>query len=341
MNKLIEVLEVQTVSRDDKFMRAYLYNEIATIPGAHLIDDGNNIYVTKGVAPYPCMVAHIDTVHRIQTNLTAITFNGRITGMNMDTMTQAGIGGDDKVGIYVALQMLREYDNIKCFFPKDEEIGCVGSSTANAEFFNDVTIALQCDRKGNKDFITEASGVELSSKAFQADVLPILMGYGYKFEHGMMTDVMELKQNGINVSMANISCGYYNPHCSNEFVDIADVVRVTAMVSEIIKTLGNTFYPHEVPDYFDDGEYWWNDNNQSSQRGIHHDPEFCQDCYAAPASKPDGLCDNCRDWYSERPIPKPSPRLDLAPPVIKTPDDVKRAIDLLYKKKKKKKFGKW
>jgi putative aminopeptidase FrvX len=300
MNKLIEVLEVQSVSRNDKQMREYLKKEIATIEGVTFLDDGINIYATKGVAPYPCMVAHMDTVHAIQKNLTAVVFNGRITGFNTETMTQVGIGGDDKVGIYVALEMLKEHANIKCFFPKDEEIGCVGSAKVNKKFFDDVTIALQCDRRGNADFIFEAGGVTLSSDDFQEAVLPILGEYGYKFDFGMMTDVMELKEQGINISMANISCGYYNPHCPNEYVDVADVHRVTCMVSQIIKELGSTYFPHELPAR--DEFAWWEDDHHYGVREtghIHNALNYCNDCFQKPASGPNGLCDECWNWYKD------------------------------------------
>lgn len=355
MNKLIEVLQVQSYSRKDTLMRQYLMNELASIQGVEFYDDGDNIYAAKGSAPYPCMVAHMDTVHEITSDLTAVVINGRITGMNAKTMTQTGIGGDDKVGIYVALEMLREHPNMKCFFPRDEEIGCVGSSHVERTFFDDVTIVLQCDRRGNTDFIINASGVELSSKAFQDDVLPIITEFGYKFEHGMMTDVMELKRQGINVSMANISCGYYNPHDDNEYVDAADVHRVTNMVSAIIHELGGTFYPHEAPParrYYDryddlDGAGWGDyTHSPTSKYSLHNEPILCRDCQMQPATGINGLCDECWDWYKRinkiMPAPKePNISVTIQRPKqpIKTVDDAIRAARKAKKDKRKRRWG--
>lgn len=352
-------------------MRAFLDKELTSIEGVEFYDDGDNIYAWKGVAPYPCVVAHMDTVHSLKKNLTAVVINGRITGMDATTMTQTGIGGDDKVGIYVALQMLREHDNIKAFFPRDEEIGCVGSQHVTPEFFDDVTIALQCDRRGNKDFITKASGVELSSKKFQEDVLPIITQYGYRFEHGMMTDVMQLKESGIDISMANISCGYYNPHMDNEYVDVADVHRVTTMVSEIIRTLGQTKYPHIAPTFkssfgrYDD-EAGWGDGasglsytRQIGSQSIHSEAYWCQDCMQRPAtneSKHGGLCHECYEWYALQQN-KPFERHSMAPPgltdiskkldfsskpdygpirIIQTPDEAQAVAKYIKVQKKKK-----
>lgn len=320
MQDLINVLQVQTYSGKDERMRAFLERELASIEGCEFFDDGDNIYAGKGTGPRVCMVAHMDTVHPIVEDLTAITINGKITGFNAVKMEQTGIGGDDKVGIYIALQMLKEYDNIKCFFPRDEEIGCVGSSHVEPTFFDDVTFALQCDRRGNSDFITNASGVELSSKAFQDDVLPIITQYGYKFGNGMMTDVMELKERGINVSMANISCGYYNPHEDCEYVDMADVINCTLMVSDIIARLGGITYVHASPPKpkrsafdFDFGltrdsswNYWEEDRPISylngKTRSVHSAlDDYCQDCWQRPATGIHGLCDECYSYYNNPP----------------------------------------
>jgi tripeptide aminopeptidase len=192
IHKLIEVLEIQSYTGKDSLMREYLAKELAEIPGITVYENQGNIYVTKGCAPYPCVVSHIDTVHKIVENLTAITIGRNITGFNTVTMEQTGIGGDDKVGVFVCLQMLKEHDDIKVAFFRDEEIGCIGSGLADTTWFDDVTIVLQCDRRGKSDFVTRAGWTELSSKAFQDAVLPILTNHGYKFSDGMMTDIQEL-----------------------------------------------------------------------------------------------------------------------------------------------------
>ncbi len=77
---------------------------------------------------------------------------------------------------------------------------------------------------------------------FQSDVLPIVTKYGYSFAHGAMTDVMALKELGIQCSMANMSCGYYNPHMDNEYVIINDVFVTLDMVLDIIHELHKNDY---------------------------------------------------------------------------------------------------
>lgn len=242
--KLIEILSIQTESYNQFRMFAYIIRQCKKMNVDFYVNDGN-IYITKGYAEdYPCIVAHMDTVHPICEDLTVVNIKGNLTGFNAVLMEQTGIGGDDKVGVFIALECLHKFENIKVVFFRDEEIGCAGSYKANVDFFYDCNFVLQCDRQGNKDFITTASMVELSSKEFQKDVKPIIKSYGYSFANGMMTDVMALKELGISCSMANISCGYCNPHSTNEYVNIADVGNCLDMVYEIIQELGNNMYEH-------------------------------------------------------------------------------------------------
>lgn len=244
-DKLIEVLSIQSYSHQQFRMFAYLIRQVKALGCSYYVYNGC-IYVTKGDAiNYPCVVAHMDTVHDIVEDLTVVEFDGKLTGFNSVTMEQTGIGGDDKVGVFVALQCLEHFDNIKVVFFRDEEVGCQGSYSADVDFFSDCTFVLQCDRRGYGDFVTNASGTELSSSEFQADILPIIKDYGYKFTTGMMTDVMALKESKISCSMANISCGYYNPHMCNEYVVVHEVLLVLEMVMSIISQFGGRYYHHE------------------------------------------------------------------------------------------------
>ena len=244
--KLIETLAVQSVSGNDKLMVEFITKELIEIGCEfyHNEQDGN-IYVSKGESDsFPCVVAHMDTVHKIVEDLYVLQVGHKLTGFNRIKMEQTGIGGDDKVGIFIALECLRLFDNIKAVFFCDEEVGCFGSYEADMEFFDDCGFVLQCDRKGNKDFIHNADGTPLSSKPFRKAANKIMKDFGYKFEHGMMTDVMALKENGLKCSCANMSCGYYNPHSYNEYVDMKDVENCLDMVKQMIATMGGIDFPH-------------------------------------------------------------------------------------------------
>lgn len=214
-------------------------------------DDAGNVYVVRGVAEfYPCVVAHMDTVHRIEKGgITPIEINGCITGINPRTITQTGIGGDDKCGIYAALRCLRYVGACKAAFFVDEEVGCKGSGLADVEFFANCRFVLQADRRGSADWVTDICG-PLGSEEFQKAVAPYLEKFGFKESDGMMSDVMALRDNLIGISVANMSAGYYNPHQDNEFIDPVDLENTTNLMIALCRELNQRF-PYE----WDESQY--------------------------------------------------------------------------------------
>jgi tripeptide aminopeptidase len=263
MKTLKKILAIQSESGKQWRMFAYIVRRLTGAKIQFYVEEGN-IYAFKGQTENaPCIVAHMDTVHSICEDLTVLECGDFLTGFNRIEMKQSGIGGDDKVGVYIALEALDHFDNISACFFRDEEIGCGGSRKANMEFFNKTSFVLQCDRKGNGDFINKAGGTVLTSKAFNKEVGKIIKTYDYKFEHGMMTDVMTLKENGLKVACANMSCGYYRPHCNDEYVSKTDVVKCKDMVFEIFTKLGAIRFEHlpEPAKYSNYGGrfYDWND----------------------------------------------------------------------------------
>lgn len=300
IEKFKELLAVQSVSYNQKQMTKYLKSEFRKIDGVTFHEKDENIFVTKGKGLMPCVVSHIDTVHAITSDLYPLQIGDNITGFNRKTLTQSGIGGDDKVGIWVCLEVLRNFDNVKVAFFSNEEVGCKGSYDTDLKFFEDCTFVLQCDRQGNKDFVNNACGVELSSKGFQDAIQETLKDFGYSFTDGGMTDVMALKENGLEISCANMSCGYYNPHRPNEYINIIDVENVKNLVFSLISQFGSIVFPHEyVP-------YRWNTKNDWLDKPIKKgkiDYDFLD--YTGKKEKMHGIshhCENCSnevDFYDE------------------------------------------
>ena len=242
---LVETLAVQATSKNDSDMIEYLKEKIKSYGLKYSQDTYGNIYVTKGNSKlYSCIVSHIDTVHKIYGTFEIFQSEDLLFAFSPTEGEQVGIGGDDKVGVTICLNALRDLSNIKVVFFKDEEVGCLGSKEADMKFFLNCNIVLQADRRGNGDFINIASGTTLCSKAFTDDIKPILDAHEYVLTTGMMTDVMTLKDKGLGVSAANISCGYYSPHSSKEIVSISDVEDCYEMMLEIIEPCEGIGYSH-------------------------------------------------------------------------------------------------
>lgn len=289
--KLIDILQIQSATYNQFRIFFRIIREIAAIPNCQYYVMDGNIYVTKGQKEsYSCMVAHMDTVHDIAEGLVAVQVGRNITGINPITMRQSGIGGDDKVGVFIALETLRLFDNIKIAFFRDEETGCQGSYLADLGFFDDCNFVLQCDRQGHRDFVVEAGGIALSSIVFQEAVSPLLRAYQYKAAKGLMTDVMALKEIGVACSVANLSCGYFNPHRDDEFVNLDCVSRCLRLVVSIIQELGDIHFPHfiEAPAF----------RHRESFSSVRGPLLYCRDCWSAPASN-NGYCSGCNEYYRQ------------------------------------------
>ena len=260
---LIDTLSVQTSSGKEEKMIAYIKEFVTkNVPSAKVEVKDNNVYVTKGVAEYyPCVVAHTDTVHDMYQDFGVYERDDVLFAFSSDTETQVGIGGDDKVGVWIGLAMLLVKDAIKCAFFHSEEIGCVGSSAADMDFFSNVGYVFQSDRRGCKDFVTNIYSTDLSSKDFQDTIQQTINSRGYNFSNGGLTDVYQLKENGLDVCVANMSSGYYSPHSDKEVVCISDAVNCMSMISELIDLLGENLYSHKAESRYDMyGGYDWGYN---------------------------------------------------------------------------------
>lgn len=321
MIKLLkQVLSIQTVTYNSFRMFAFIIRFAAKNNIDYFVVDGS-IYLQKGniLSGFPCIISHIDTVHELTDNLTVMqTDNGILFGYDSINCTPTGIGGDDKVGVFIALQMLLTVDNLKCVFFRDEETGCEGSNNVYKPFFDNVNFALQFDRKGNNEFVTNAAGVELSGKAFQQNIKQLVKDAGYTFyKHGGLTDVCELKSQGIDIAMANICAGYYAPHTENEYVIVKDVVKAfklclvictkitTKQVHKVENKSYNSYYGYTSKQYKLDGvngmpidSYYSNVENKNIKAELYSECECCSNL-TTKITKFDNwkLCNSCvENW---------------------------------------------
>jgi len=280
-NLLIDTLSIQTSSGKEQDMIAYITDFCKTnVPHATIKVHNNNIYVTKGKSKaYPCIVAHTDTVHDIHKYYKVFEDDGCLFAFNAETGKQVGVGGDDKVGIWIALEMLMSFDKIKCAFFHSEEMGCIGSSQADMKWFKDVGYCLQADRRGNADFVNSISG-KLYSKAFKKAIKPILKEHGYKETSGAITDVGQLATNGIGVCVANMSCGYYEPHSDEEIVEFDDSNKCLDMVEMIVSELGCERYEFTFAKRVHSCRgYWYGDYGTATKEVVYDEKTGEECCY--------------------------------------------------------------
>lgn len=247
-NLLVNTMSIQTESYNSVFMERYIKKHLKKNNIDFECDQYGNIYATKGKASlYPTMVCHVDTVHDINMNSVVKRHKDILYSIDSKTFQRTGIGGDDKVGVFITLSCLEYFDNFKAVFFKDEEVGCVGSSHADFSFFDDSTIVLQCDRKGMGDFVSEIYGIDLCDEQLLSRIEDVLDEYNRKPVSGGLTDVKQIALNN-NVQVANVNCGYYSPHTDDEYISISDVHDTLNFCIEVfISTMFNRITMERKP----------------------------------------------------------------------------------------------
>lgn len=139
----------------------------------------------------------------------------------------------DRVGCYIALEALKRYENIKVALFVSEEIGMVGSSAVDIEFFKDCMFAFEPDRRGNDEVINNTNGTDVFGDEFHEYIKPLMAEYNYKIGSGTATDVGVLVKRGIGIAALNIGCGYYDAHSKEEKVCLSDVENCMNLLFKI------------------------------------------------------------------------------------------------------------
>ena len=216
---------------------------MAQLAGLELIveeDAFGNIFITKGCADsYPCVTAHLDEVHAPTER--DIVIDGDMIYAVDGCGERVGIGADDKNGLWIINRLLHVKPVLKvALFVQEERdgemAGCRGSRACSLNFFNDVRYLLAVDRKGDCEVVTVGKGdIRLCDDSMFP--VAVLQKYGYECVPGGRTDVVALKERGLQAPCCNIGCGYYNAHKTDEYTVFSHVEKALAFVSELIDAI--------------------------------------------------------------------------------------------------------
>ena len=261
INKFKELLSVPTKTYKESKMIEFLVNHLSKEGHQYKLDEYNNIYVTKGTLVegeyYPMFISHTDTVHELIDEINVkeeylvrpYTF-GKDFGSEQSLCLKGydndgkptGIGGDDKCGVFICLELLSRLDKVKVAFFVSEETGCHGSKMVDQEFLKDVGYCTQYDAPGDHLISHSCMGTVLFDKDgefFNTALRSITKSFGNEMmvQSHPYTDIMMIKQKS-DISCINISCGYYNMHTANEFVCLYDVERAITAGMNMVTDLG-------------------------------------------------------------------------------------------------------
>ena len=249
LQRLKEVLSIPTYSRNEELMISYLESVLTEKGFNYKKDNLGNIYVTKGKAKnFPCFVSHTDTVHYVNHNLKVVQLEEEgktiLTGIDSKTLKPSGIGGDDKCGVFLCLEMLDTLDNVKAAFFVSEEIGCVGSKQADPEFFSNVGYAIQYDSPKGNSMSMSLMGKKLFNveSEFGEKVKQPILEHGItSWEYHPYTDIWPLMEK-FGFSCLNLAAGYHRYHTDNEYVVVEEVENAFNLGLQLHSILGESFY---------------------------------------------------------------------------------------------------
>jgi putative aminopeptidase FrvX len=265
---LKEVLSVPTKTYQEDLMVQYLVSWLTENNIEHFVDEYKNVYAIKQESPsidpnfyFPCVIAHTDTVHNIDTiNIREEMLPNTQGEIKLsykaynDLGRPTGIGGDDKAGVFACLTLLKELPYLKAAFFVSEETGCHGSMKAKEEFFTNVGYGIQFDAPENWMITEKCFGQVLfdrDSEFFEKVDKVLTEGMDNENMQYMVhpyTDVYALRGK-FNFQCVNFSIGYYDYHTANEYVVIEDVFNGIEMGRKMIESLGYKLHYKEAVQY--------------------------------------------------------------------------------------------
>lgn len=200
-------------------LKHFLFEELKKEGYEPISADG--FLYAKGEVPV-LLTAHMDTVHKEPVK-DFYEYNGRLS-------SPQGIGGDDRCGIYMILQIIKE---IKCtvLFCEDEESGGIGSDKFCkhkdlVKELSELNYMIELDRRGKDDAVFYNCGND--------DFIDfVLENTDCKENWGTFSDISTLAPEA-GIAAVNLSCGYYNEHSLKEYVVLSEMLNMIDTVKKLV-----------------------------------------------------------------------------------------------------------
>lgn len=238
-------------SMSQKKVKKYVTKQLKETHDEVTVADG--FVYAQGKFPV-LLVAHMDTVHKHLPD--KIIYEGdKISSPN-------GIGGDDRCGIYMILEIIKKY-HCSVLFCEDEEIGMVGAekfikTKLAKSLVGQFNYIIEFDRRGSNDAVF----YDCANNEFENFITKEF----YKSDYGSFSDISTIAP-FLGIAAVNLSCGYYNAHTKEEYVLWSEMeasmkqamkimARTTDEKFEYVEAEHNYYgYGYEYDSWFDGYDY--------------------------------------------------------------------------------------
>ena len=217
MKKTIEKICRMTQAQVKEYVSAELKTKYENV----IVDDG--FVYAQGTFPV-LLVAHMDTVHKEVPSI--IAYDSACKTMS----SPQGIGGDDRCGIYMVLEVIKKFA-CSVLFCEDEEIGAFGAEKfTDSKFAKDLDFnyIIEFDRNGSHDAVFYDCDNEKFTDFITKEF--------YEYAYGSFSDISVLAP-FLGCAAVNLSCGYYKAHTKDEYIVLAEMER---SIEEACKILART-----------------------------------------------------------------------------------------------------
>lgn len=179
----------------------------------------------KGTVPV-LLVAHLDTVHREIPRIICYSSDKRYM------MSPQGIGGDDRAGVYMILQIIQS-QRCHVLFCEDEEIGGHGAKAfTHSGIAVDVHYIVEMDRRRDNDAVFyECDNPEFTK---------FVCSFGFSEEAGSFSDISVIAPH-LKRAAVNLSAGYYCEHRQHEVIDCMAMRNNIERIKQMLAIETNDF----------------------------------------------------------------------------------------------------
>ena len=200
-------------------LKRHLVSELRRLGYTSIFNNAGYLYA-EGEWPV-LLVAHLDTVFENNPEIICSSDDGRWL------MSPQGIGGDDRCGVYMILQMIQ---SVKChvLFCEDEEVGGKGARKfVKSGIYPEVNYIIELDRRGENDAVFYGCN--------NPDFIRFICNFKFQQAQGSFSDI-SIVAPYLKRAAVNISAGYRNEHRLHEVVDLYTVDRNVKRVLQIVST---------------------------------------------------------------------------------------------------------